>query len=187
MKLNPKWLIAPTTIIVLSTGTIGFSPYQCGKPITYSVTINAPRARVFQFLGNSANASRWSVFVNHISATNSREIPDGQIGSRRRCFVHADEKGTQWDELITEVVPNEKRQLSIYNLVDFPMVVNNLHTEQIYEKVNENQCVLTFTVFYKNGKPTLLEHLKTYIAAYRIRSIFVRNMLNIKKITEENG
>lgn len=182
-----KWLIAFALMTTLLGGTIWFSPYQYGKPMTYSITINAPRELVFKFLGNSTNASRWSVFVNHISTLNPSEVPDGKVGSRRRCFVNADEKGTQWDELITEVVPNEKRQLSIYNLVDFPMVANNLYTQQIYESINENQCRLTFSVFYKKTEPTVFEHLKTYLAAYKICSIFERNMLNIKRIIEENA
>jgi DNA-binding transcriptional ArsR family regulator len=186
-KFYNKWFVAFSLLTLLFSGAIWLSPYQYGKPMTYSVTINAPRELVFQFLGNSANASRWSVFVNHISTLNPSEVPDGKVGSRRRCFVNADEKGTQWDELITEVVPNEKRELSIYNLVDFPMVANNLYTEQIYESINENQCRLTFSVFYKNTEPTVFEHLKTYLAAYKICSIFERNMLNIKRIIEENA
>ncbi len=163
------------------------SPYHYGKPMLHSITINAPKEQVFQFLGNSANAARWSVFVNHISTLNGSEVSDGQVGSRRRCFVSQNEQGTQWDELITEVVPNQKRQLSIYHLVDFPLVANNLLTEQHYEAISDTQCKLTFSLFYKNGEATLFEHLKTYFAAYRIQSIFERNLLNIKKIVEKGA
>ncbi len=176
--------IAILSIFLLGLGFVLCSPYHYGKPMSHTIIINAPKEKVFQFLGNSANAARWSVFVNHISTLNPKEVPDGQVGSRRRCFVSKNEQGTQWDELISEVVPNEKRQLSIYNLIEFPLVANNLLTEQQYEKINENQCKLTFSLFYKNGKATLFEHLKTYFAAYRIQSIFERNMLNIKTIIE---
>lgn len=176
--------IAFLSLFLLLLGFILCSPYHYGKPMSHTIIIDAPKEKVFQFLGNSANAARWSVFVNHISTLNPNEITDGQVGSRRRCFVNQNEQGTQWDELITEVIPNEKRQLSIYHLVDFSMKANNLYTEQQYEKINNNQCKLTFSLFYKNSDTTLFEHLKTYLAAYKIKSIFERNMLNIKTIIE---
>ncbi|MEY4903395.1 MAG: hypothetical protein RLZZ292_1210, partial [Bacteroidota bacterium] len=150
-------------LILAILGLIVCSPYHHGQAMSHSITINAPKEKVFQFLGNSANAARWSVFVNHITTLNASEIPDGHVGNRRRCFVSQNEQGTQWDELITEVVPNEKRQLSIYHLVDFLLVADNLLTEQHYESINENQCKLTFSLFYKNGEATFFEHLKTYL------------------------
>jgi hypothetical protein len=112
-------------------------------------------------------------------------VPDGIPGSRRRCFCRADEKGKQWDELITEVIPDQKRQLTIYNLKYFPVTAKNLATEQLYETFSENKCRLTFTIFFKDEKPTLIEKIKMYMAAYKIKSIFKKNMANIKRIVEE--
>lgn len=186
-----KWLpIIFLIIACLVTVIILLSPYGQYKGFSYSlvkhtVEINAPVKDVFNFLGNSKNASRWSVFVHHINTLNADVVPDGIPGSRRRCFCRADEKGMQWDELITEVVPNRKRQLTIYNLKDFPVTAKNLATEQLYETVNESKCRLTFTVFFKDAEPSLMEKLKMYMAAYKIKSILKQNMANIKMIVEE--
>lgn len=190
-KFNKKklfvWVIAILTLLI--TAVIIFSPYRSHKGFSYklikhSVEINAPVDSVFRFLGNSANAARWSVFVHHIVTLNANEYPDGAVGSRRRCYCYADEKGRQWDELITENIPNQKRQLEIYNLQDFPMTADGLATEQLYEQTAAGKCRLSFTVFFKNHQPSLAEKIKMYIGSYRITSIFKKNMQNIKTIIE---
>mgnify|MGYP000144421480 CR=1 FL=1 len=164
------------------------SPFKSHEGFDYllikqTIVIDAPVEKVFNYLGNSDNAQDWSVFVDHITCLNGDEVSDGKVGSERRCFVSEDEKGTQWDERITEVVPSKKRQLTIYNLEGFPITAQNLATEQIYEPF-ENKCKLSFTVFYKGAEPTWGEYFKTTLAAYRIKSIFKKNMYNIKKIVE---
>lgn len=174
---------------LLIAGVIAFSPYSShkrfsNKLIKHSIDINAPAEKVFEFLGNSGNASRWSSFVSHITVLNSNSFADGTAGSRRRCFRYKNENGMQWDELITEAIPNKKRQLSIYNLKDFSMTAHHLATEQIYESISENKCRLTFTVFFKDAKPTVWETIKIYIAAFIIKPIFKNNLSNIKRITE---
>lgn len=95
----------------------------------------------------------------------------------------------QWDELITEVILNQKRQLVIYNLKDFPVTAKNVATEQLYKPLGESKGNLTFTVFFKDVKPTLIEKIKMYLAAYKIKSILKQNMENIKTIleTKKNG
>src|SRR5687768_2023175 len=125
-------------VLLLMAGLYIFSPYrhQVGfayKLIKHSVLINVAPDSVFRFLGNSANARRWSLYVHHIAPLNANEVPDGTVGSKRRCFCNADETGTQWDEVLTRVVPNEKRQISCYNLVDFAMSTKGLGTEQLYK------------------------------------------------------
>ena len=189
-KMKKRIIIISLVIVCLLTIIVILSPYRSyeGYPyrlIKHTVEINAPVKTVFDFLGNSKNASRWSVFVHHIITLNADEVADGKPGSRRRCFCNADEKGTQWDELITEVIPNHKRQLTIYNLKEFPMTAKNLATEQLYEAVGENRCRLTFTVFFKDAEPTLMEKIKLYIGSYKIKSIFKQNMENIKTIVEK--
>jgi len=179
-------------IACLFAAIIFFSPYGKYegfeyKLVKYTVTINAPVKDVYSFLGNSKNASRWSVFVHHIIPLNADSVPDGMPGSKRRCFCRADETGMQWDELITEVIPYQKRQLTIYNLKNFPVTANNLATEQLYEALSESQCRLTFSIFFKDAKPTLMEKIKMYMAAYKIKNIFKKNMANIKRIVEEEN
>jgi hypothetical protein len=185
-----KGAIGIGIVLLLSvTVMIVFSPYGKHEGFSYklvkvTVAIDAPVDSVFKFLGNSANASKWSVFVDHITPLNADSFPDGAVGCRRRCFCNKDETGTQWDELTTERIPGEKRQLTIYNMKDFSMTADHLATEQLYEKTADNKCSLTFTVFYKDHNPTLMESIKLYFAAYKIKDIFFSNMTNIKRIAE---
>jgi uncharacterized protein YndB with AHSA1/START domain len=188
-----KWVIGIFTLLFFAfSGLLFFSPYHSYDGFSYklvkqTIEINAPREAVFKFLGNSKNASRWSVFVHHINPLNSDSFADGKPGGRRRCFCNADETGRRWDELITEVVPGTKRQLVTYNFKDFPMTAEHLATEQLYESISENKCRLTFTVFFKDSAPGLFETFKTNIAAYTIKSIFEKNMANIKRLVEEEN
>jgi hypothetical protein len=166
-----------------------FSPYkkQNGfnhKVILNSIEINAPIDSVFAFMGKSNLAAQWSVYVNHITVLNADKVKDGDVGCMRRCFCNANEQGIRWDETILEVIPNKKRQLSIYNMQGFPMMANNLATEQIYEKIDETHCKLTLCVFFKDKEPGLFETFKTKLAAFRILQIFKGNMANIKRLIE---
>lgn len=189
-KKMRKWFLYVFLFLsLLLVGVIAFSPYgsQQGfsyKLIKHSIDINAPVNKVFYFLGNSGNASRWSSFVDHITVLNPDSFADGTVGSRRRCFRNRNEKGMQWDELITEAVPSKKRQLTIYNLKDFSMKAQHLATEQLYVPLRENKCRLTFTVFFKYAKPTIWETTKMHMAAYIVKPIFKKNLSNIKRISE---
>lgn len=191
-KANRLQKILLYLLLVVIAGILAmiyFSPYgkhegYQGKLMLHTVSINAPAEKIYNYLGNSDNASEWSTFVDHITPLNEDSVADGSIGSRRRCFVNADETGTRWDETIAENIPNKKRLITIYDMIDFPMVANNLATEQLYEAVDNNKTILTFTVLYKEAQPTAWESFKTYIAAYKIISIFKGNMSNIKRIME---
>lgn len=179
-------------LILACIGTVIFSPFKRHKGFDYplilhQIEINAPVQKVFTYLGNSDHARDWSVFVDHINTLNAEKVPDGQVGSERRCFVHANEKGTQWDEMTTEVIPFRKRQLTIYNLQGFPLTANHLATEQLYQTLPNGNCLLSFTVFYKDAPPTFFEKIKTHIASYRIKAIFKGNMENIKRIVESQN
>ncbi len=167
-----------------------FSPYRHNayvsqKRVEQSVEINKPASVVFDYLGNSQHASEWSVYVNHITPMNSDEIPDGQVGSMRRCFVNKNETGTLWDEQIIAVVPNIRRTLSIYNLQGFPITAKHLATDQIYEALNDSVCRLTFTLYFSIDNPSRSDQLKMHFAAYRVRSIFEQNLNNIKRAVEQ--
>lgn len=188
-RLKKFSLIIGLILIFLIVGMVVFSPYGAQKEFSYklvkhSIEINAPVDSIFNFLGNSTNAKKWSVYVDHIIPLNTDSFPDGTPGSRRRCFCEKDETGIQWDELITEKIPNKKRQLVLYNLQGFPLTAQHLATEQLYEKAGDNKCSLTFTLFFKDVKPGPWESLKTYFAAYRIKDIYTANMNNIKRIIE---
>jgi len=179
-------------ILILFSGMIFFSPYGNAEGFSYKlikneITINAPLDSVYKFLGNSGNTPKWSVYVDHITPLNPEEFKDGTVGSRRRCFCYPDERGRRWDELITEVVPLKKRQLIIYNMIEFPLEAEGLATEQNYEKLDERSCKLIFLVFYKDKKPGFAELIKTYFAAYFISDIFEKNMENIKRVNESGA
>lgn len=166
-----------------------FSPYGSKEGFSYklikeSVVVDVSVDSAFRFLGNSDNARRWSVYVDHISTLNSIRTPDGTPGSIRRCFCNKNEKGQRWDELITLVEPNKRRQLTTFNLIDFPMQANGLASEQRYRKISKNRCEITFTLFFANHDPGFWDEFKTYFGAYQVRSIFQQNLKNIKRILE---
>ncbi len=166
------------------------SPYKQSegdqiKKIVCSVEIDAPVSQVFQYLGNSGNASEWSVFVDHIISLNPEEVPDGNKGSFRRCFKNEDKSGIQWDEEIIEVIPNKGRKLTIFNMQHFPMKADNLITEQVYIPISETKCKLTFALYYKEGKSNAIDEYKMHLASFRIADIFRDNLQNIKHFNEE--
>lgn len=169
-------------------GLIWFSPYTYHptfkrKMICHTVEINVPVDSLFRYLGNSANARNWSVYVDHITPLNNG-IKDGHTGSVRRCFCNKDEKGRCWDEKILVVEKNKRRRLSIFNLVGFTATTEGLVTEQVYQPLSEHKTKLSFTVFYDKHVPNWWEILKTKLAAYKMLSIFKANMANIKRIVE---
>lgn len=176
--------LALSLIIMIITSPFGTKEGFKYKLIINSIEINAPADSVYSFLGKSSNAAKWSVFVNHINPLNSDKIPDGQVGCQRRCFQNADEKGLLWDEEITVAERGIRRQLTIFNMKDFGLEAPGLATEQIYEPINENQTKLSFTLFYLNNNPSIIDLLKTYFSAFVVKSIYERNMTNIKSIIE---
>ncbi|MDB5105532.1 MAG: hypothetical protein JWP91_3221 [Fibrobacteres bacterium] len=185
-------LLTAGALAAVAAAMIAFSPYkrQPGfgyRVMLHTVDIAAPADAVFRFLGNSGNAGKWSVFVDHITPLNADSIRDGLPGSRRRCFCKRDETGRRWDETITEVVPGRKRRLALYDFVGFTAASDSLATEQIYESTEGGGCRLTFTVFFTKAEPAWTETLEMYLAAYTIKSIFARNMANIKRLNETGG
>lgn len=191
MKIKIFVRITITLFILIFASIIAtllLSPYKKQKGFNYrcvqsTVEINASADSVFKFLGNSGNATRWSVFVDHISPLNSNEVDDGKVGSMRRCYCNKDETGTQWDELTTIVEPSKRRQLTMSNLNGFPLTCDNLATEQLYTPKGNNKCELCFTFFYI-GKPNMLEFLKLNLAGFKTKRIFDQNIKNIKRIVE---
>ncbi len=169
-----------------------FSPYgnQEGRDVKLvesKILINAPVEKIFAYLGDSDNASEWSVFVDHISPLNSHEVSDGTPGSIRRCFVKKDEKGKSWDEEILAVDLNKRRLLSCFNYRKFALTAGVLNTEQLYEETKDGHCLLSLTLFFPQEKTSLLKHLKMYYAAYQVSYLFEENLKNIKKFNEKGN
>ncbi len=193
LKLFFKIIFGITLLIVVSLFfLIMFSSFRNNQEVGYkcialSIEIKQPVEKVFAYLGNSKNASNWSIYVDHITALNTDKIPDGAIGSTRRCFKEKNEQGIIWDEDIVEVIPNKKRRLSIYNAKGFPIMTEGILTEQIYMSLNDSTTHLTFTVFNKNPNLDFISTLKTHIASYSISDIFVKNLKNIKKCLENEA
>jgi len=182
-------LLAITALLVV--GAVAFSPYgkQDGRDyalLKETVTINASAEEVFAYLGNSANAEEWSVFVDHIEALNADQVPDGQIGSKRRCYQNADEvTDAIWDEEILLVEQDKQRRLLCYNMEGFAMSTDHLLTEQLYESNGPNQCTVSFTLYFEPGTSSWYDELKMYLGAYIIAGIFEDNLENIKKFNEQ--
>ena len=83
-KIGKRLLYVFLFLCLFLAVVIGFSPYGFQKGFSYklikhSIDINAPVEKVFAFLGNSHNASRWSSFVNHITVLNRDSFTDGTI------------------------------------------------------------------------------------------------------------
>ena len=167
-----------------------FSPFQYdetnqGYRLANDVEIEATTEAVFDYLGNSSNASRWSVFVNNIQPLNEGEVADGATGSKRRCFCSPGKPGSYWDEEILDVKKNRLRLLSIYNLKDFPVSMEGLVTEQLYEDKATGSCKLTFSLV-KQGKPLgFFEMVKLKWAGYYVAKVFKQNLTNIKADLEK--
>lgn len=189
--MKTKILKTLIIITILSLVIYVFSTFKNDKEkkqnsIKVTTLINMPIEDVFSYLGNSSNAKKWSVYVNHIETLNGIKVKDGTVGSTRRCFKNANKQGITWDEDILEVVNNKKRKLSIYNTKGFLISANGLMTEQNYESVDKNVTRLTFSLFYKNKKNDFITNVKTHFASYYISYIFESNLKNIKH-NLENG
>ncbi len=148
--------------------------------ILKSIEIMDSASTVFVYMGNSDNAKIWSVYVNHIRLISGE---DGKTNCKRRCFKNNDENGIQWDEEIVEVVPNEKRILSIYNGKNFPIFSENLSTEQLY--INKGAKTELCLILTLKGNQSFMEKFKFKLASFIVGNIFEGNLKNIKKEIEK--
>jgi len=182
-----KWSVGFLMFATLAFAIlILFSPYGAKKDyiqkaIVVETNIDASSSEVFKYLGNSEHASKWSTFVSKVKSINL--VRDGEVGSKRRCF--GKEKGIVWDEEILLCQENKKRLLNVYNAKGFPMMADDLLTEQVYEPLTENKTRLKLSLFFKEGKRNFLSEIKMYFAAYVIADIFKNNLTNIKRFNEQ--
>ena len=74
-------ILLPLLVFVFSLLIILFSPYKRDQSSSYklikeSILINTSSQSVYNYLGNSNNASTWSVYIDHISPINKSIVPD---------------------------------------------------------------------------------------------------------------
>ncbi|MGL5891955.1 MAG: SRPBCC family protein [Bacteroidia bacterium] len=193
---NKRKIILRTLLLLPFVAVLAiwlFSSYKSHNDLPYkaiasSVEINASPEVVFEYLGHSERAGEWSVFVHHITPFNTDSFADGVVGCRRRCFCNKDETGTIWDEVITEVEPGKRRQLTIYNMKGFAMTADGLYTEQRYTPLDGGKrCKLTLSLFYKNREPGIWDLFKTHLSSWRAERIFGENLANIKRNIERGS
>ena len=152
--------------------------------IEYSVVITRPAADVFAYLSDNRNAPNWSVYFDHfVTTTNGSE---GGLGATRRCFRRADEQGVFWDEEITSIRAPYYRQLRTYNThgygtVDALVSAAEYKVEQVYEEL-AGGTRLTFRAQPNN----IVGRLVLNLTAYQTRSVFQRNMENIRANLQQN-
>lgn len=152
-----------------------------------SVIIDAPIEKVWEYASNSNNAKDWSVYFDHISPLPG--IPDGQVGSLRRCFRNADEKGVYWDEEVMVIEPLKYREIRTYNVNGFKEAKLNTFeykVEQHYEKISDTQTKLTFQASVSKGMDlsAIYYALRDFRAGNRV---FRVNLENIKSQIEGKG
>jgi len=185
-----KIIITTLSITLIISAWLSTSPFKYNAKsglyqLENKITINQPVEKVFSYLGNSGNASKWSSYVSHIKTINPNEVKDGTTGSIRRCFKKANEQGIVWDEEITQVKTNQLRELSIFNLNGFPIKSNDLFTQQQYHPVSKQQTILVFGLYKPKTKLTgFTDWLKLKSTGYYVAFIFNKNLNNIKKEIE---
>ncbi|MEY2924221.1 MAG: hypothetical protein RLZZ337_769 [Bacteroidota bacterium] len=187
MSVKLKIGIGLVSLLVLA---LLFSPFNKEEEqyvLARSLIIEKPVSQVYTYLGSSATAHDWSMFVDHITPLNSDKIPDGKKGSIRRCFRNMNETGIWWDEEILADIPNKERELTIYNMHGFIIQTNNLTTKQIYSSISENQTELTLSL-YKNAEELgFVDWLKLKTSGWVIGLIFKNNLKGIKREIENLG
>ncbi|MES2388641.1 MAG: SRPBCC family protein [Bacteroidota bacterium] len=175
-------------LLVLLFGAFLFSPWSYNRSaerweLAHEVTVKASPGDVYRYLGNSNNAAKWSVFVNHIRPLNAELVPDGDKGSFRRCFHDSDEQGMQWDEEIIRADSASIRTLSIFNIQRATLQTEGLRTNQVYTPEGSNTR-LRFELYYEGSFFQPNRFWKSVIGGYVILPIFKNNMANIARLVE---
>jgi len=166
------------------------SPFKYNKTtglyqLENEVTINQSVEKVFSYLGNSANAAKWSSYVSHINALNEEEVNDGALGSKRRCFKNENGQDIFWDEEIVNVKVNELRELTVYNLNGFLIKADSLFTQQKYTPISAQQTNLVFGLYKpKTTHNRFVDWLKLKMSGHYVAYVFHKNLHNIKKEVE---
>lgn len=156
--------------------------------VSESVIINAPLEETWKYASNSLEAVNWSVYFDHITPLPG-PVPDGGIGSLRRCYRNKDETGYAWDEVIINTEPQRLRQIVTYNFINFPFAwihrKEYVFVRQLYESLGPEKSRLTFqTSSHKDNN--LLFRFLFWISRKETGEIFLKNLENIKAAIEGN-
>lgn len=146
----------------------------------YTIQISKTPKEAFAYLGKSANAAKWSTYVDHISVLSGE---DGKAGCKRRCFQNQDETGIRWDETILVVDTFKTRRLSIYNAVGFPMYIDGLVTGQEYMPSGDGTSLALVLDAPENI--SFIDRIKFYLGSYKVKSVFKANLENIRREIEQ--
>ena len=184
-------------MLALAAGLIVKSPYQrqpgaAFRMLSHGVDIAAAADSVFLFLGDTAQAGRWSVFVDEFRPLNADSVAPWGAGSRFRCFVRKEGKERSWDETVLEAIPGRKRSLVLYGFAGFSAAPDSLSLEQVITPLLDAEgrevgaSHLAFRLYF-TGAPGWKETLQMFFAAYSIRAIFSRDLENVKRLLEKRS
>jgi hypothetical protein len=194
---------APMAVLALAVGLIVKSPYQRHpgtghRMLSQGVDIAAAADSVFLFLGDTADAGRWSVYIDAIKPLNADSVTPWAPGSRFRCFVrkgrNAGKEGTDgkersWDEIVREAVPGRRRSLVLYGFAGFSAAPDSLTLEQVFTPLKDadgrevGASRLDFNLYFTR-EPGWKETLQMFFAAYSIQGIFSRDLAAVKRVLE---
>lgn len=150
--------------------------------ISYTVEIEAPIAKTWEYMSSSDNAKDWSVFFSHISADPS-SASDGSPGSLRRCFRDKTEALLWWDETVLKVIPFRERDIYTYHLKGFwPQVFtknSSFYVRQTYQEIGSQKTALTFSTVADAQNPWV-NRLLFQLGKAEGLDIFKKNLENIK-------
>ncbi|MCH2042064.1 MAG: SRPBCC family protein [Saccharospirillaceae bacterium] len=156
---------------------------------SYSVVINAPVEKVWDFLSDNRNAKGWSVIFDHISPMASSPVPEGQIGALRRCFRNVNEQGFFWDERTLSSEPYIERTLRTYNVsnTSWDLFEKFQFTAyQKYEDLGNGQTRLTFEGDLDDyTKYNTFERFIFWVSQHEGERVFRLNLENIKAMLEQ--
>ena len=159
-------------------------------PFRYAerVEVDAPLDALWAYAGNSLLATDWSVYFHHISPLPESPVPDGQIGSLRRCYRREDETGPTWDEEVTALVPKRYREIRTYALRNFRWVglaarQTEYRVGQHYESLGPERSRLTFSTELIRPRSVLAKGAFALFARETVR-IFRVNLENIAAAVE---
>ena len=153
--------------------------------VSETIIIEAPLEMVWDYISDSTSAKEWSVFFDHISPLPG--VQDGEVGSLRRCYRNANEKGFTWDEVTTAIEFQKMRQITTFRVRSRPWGFTTkdgyVFVRQLYKKIDENRTELTF----QTVSPAQAQWLHRQIfnlSRKETRRIFQKNLINIKAVLE---
>lgn len=188
---------APMAVLALAVGLIINSPYKRHpgrdqRMLSQSLEIAAAADSVYRYLGDTANAKRWSIFADEIKPLNADSVAPWAPGSRLRSFVRSGGKERRWDETVLEAVPGRKRVRVLYGFAGFSAAPDSLTLEQVFTPLADadgrevGACRLDFNLYFTH-EPRWRQTLQMFFAAYSLKGIFSRDLANIKRSLETDS